>query len=182
MSHYTPLGWPVLDTDQVHNWTVPGVNRTYQLHPIYGFILVVWSVWYNRVIEPLSKGGKDEGGYARRPNRNNASVFSEHAGGVALDENSAEHPNGVAPIKTFTPGQLWRMRKKRDYWNRLVGTNVIRLGIDYQSTPDGMHKELFHKPVALKRLMRIIAKTTDGQKVIKANPQHCASLKKRGYL
>lgn len=178
----TPLGWPVLEADQVHRWKHPAVDRYYNLHPIYGYVLMVWSTWYNRVIEPLTLGGRDEWGYAKRTNRNDPSVYSEHAGGTASDDNASKHPNGVPAIKTFTPGQLWRMRKKRNYWNNLVGTEIIRLGIDYRTTPDGMHKELYHKPVALKRLMRIISTTSDGRAVIKANPAHCRALKAKGYL
>lgn len=179
---YTPLGWRVRESDEVHRWVHPYVSRTFNLHPVFGFILLVWSAWYHRVIEKLTAGGVDEWGYAKRENRNRPGVYSEHAGGAAIDENAQEHPNGVPASRTFSSTQLRRMRWKANYWNKLVGTNVIRLGIDYNGTPDGMHKELFHKPVALKRLMRILSTTTDGKAVIRANPAHCRALKAKGYL
>ena len=182
MANMTPLGWNV-DSFTPHKWIIPNTDRHLVIHPIYGYILIVWAIWYNRVVERINPVGNepwDEWGYARRKNRNSP-TWSEH-GGCASDLNATLHPNGVPVERTFTSKQLRQIRFKVRLWNRLAGATVIRHGVDYQNTPDGMHNELYYNPKALKRLMRTLSRTWAGKQAIKANPAQCNHLKREGYL
>ncbi len=176
----TPLGWTI-DSFEPVKWIIPKTGRHLMLHPVWGFILCVWATWYNRYVERINPVGDepwDEWGYARRQNRN-AGTWSEH-GGCASDLNATLHPNGVPVNRTFTSGQLTKMRRKAKLWNYYARTPIIRLGIDYKNTPDGMHNELYYKPVALKRLANILVRTWAGKQVIAANPGRVAALRKAG--
>ncbi len=88
-------------------------------------------------VEPIGLGplGGDEWGYSYRENRN-ASNWSNHAAGRAIDFNATRHPNGVAIGRTFTTKQIVECRMieaELDY--------TVAWGGNYKGVPDSMHWE-----------------------------------------
>ena len=75
----TPLGWDI-DSFTPVKWVIPGTDRHFMLHPIWGFIAACYIWWYDRYVEKINPIGNepwDEWGHAKRKNRN-ANSWSEH--------------------------------------------------------------------------------------------------------
>lgn len=79
--------------------------------------------------------GRDDWGYAFRPIAGQASGYSNHASGTALDLNATRHVLGQRG--TFTPAQVAALRRI------LAGLGgVVRWGGDYTGRADEMHFEI----------------------------------------
>lgn len=91
---------------------------------------------YDKRIESLAKG-KDDWGFAYRPNVNSPNEISNHGSGTALDLNAEKHPNAVATNRTFTIAKIAEIHK---ILKELGGT--IRWGGDYHHIIDSMHFEV----------------------------------------
>lgn len=171
----TPNGWAVLkDGDRrltrlhVPNTKVWVTGRIDQL----GFLVVFWLSFWNDKIERLRQS--DTGVHNYRENTTAPGIFSEHAGAAAGDADWQKHPQGVPISRTFTPVQIFRIRRGIRYLNRLAGTTVATWGGEWPSHPgstaltDGMHTQFVHGRVLY--LVRKLAKTARGKAVLKANP------------
>lgn len=87
-------------------------------------------------VEPIREAGWD-GGYAHRLVRGSTSVWSEHAGAVAIDWNASQHPLGVAGEPGWTTDQE---RVIRWYLRTTIGRLWV-WGADFRR-PDSMHFQL----------------------------------------
>lgn len=83
----------------------------------------------------LADGNADDWGYSNRPNKNNPSVLSNHAYGLAVDGNALHNPNGHRATN-YPVDATHRIAKR---WG-------LRWGEDYTGTPDPMHFEFVGTP------------------------------------
>lgn len=161
-------GWPVLkpDSPKLHTWLEPDSGLRIRLrNGSAGFLLIFVLSWFHRKVERVNEGQLDDWGYAYRPVRAGAD-WSNHAGGCAIDVNATQHPLGVPTLKTFTPAQAARIRRKL----RVTFLGLIRWGGDYRVRPDAMHFEIVGRLSACERLARILMRTPRGKRILKANP------------
>lgn len=117
----------------------PGV-RSGDVHALF---TAFWTDFHNEV-ETLFQTGwheADDWGYAFRQNRN-ANNLSTHASGTGTDGNATRHPNGVPAWKTFTQGQIDRIR----WLCKVKYRGLLRWGGDFIGTPDAMHVEIIGTP------------------------------------
>lgn len=157
----TRNGWPVLDASQVKSWRVPvgkGNPRTIPLRRgAPGFILTHLISRFDEIIEDVNAGQLDDWGYARRY-VGGTRVWSEHAGGVAVDINATKHPQGIR--HSFTDEQERRVRRMLRY--RYLGR--VRWGIDFPN-PDPMHFELKCTLMQARALAAILRVTKRGRRI-----------------
>jgi hypothetical protein len=172
-------GWPLLaggttgPLPRLRKWTVPGTGRHLYLRDgSAGFVLVHLALWFHERVERLDLGVWDEWGWAPRPIRGGTAP-SNHGSGTAADLNATRHPFGVATARTFTPGQIRRIRRRLKLYRGLIdwGGNW--------SHADAMHFELApgSKLAAVERLARLLTKTPRGKRVLAANPGALAVIK-----
>jgi D-alanyl-D-alanine carboxypeptidase len=179
---HTGNGWPVLDptSPQLHTWVIPGTNREITMrNGSIGFILAVWALWWNDIIERLDIPGVndpvDEGGYNHRPLTGTTDSWSEHAAGAAEDLNWRKHPYNVAAVKTFTRKQIRLIHAKLRRYNTLALGKVIEWGGDWPSwsgstaKTDGMHTQVVGGMKRAERLAKLLTLTRRGRRVLKAN-------------
>jgi len=157
-------GWVVLNSEQTHQWVIPGTGRWLRLSKgPAGFVLAHLALWFHKRIEPLDVDPWDDWGYAVRPIRGSSTVISNHASGTAIDLNATKHPLGVR--NTFTIDQAAEIRK------RLAGRydGCIRWGGDYQIRADEMHFEIDAGPARILALADALDNSRGGQRVRFAN-------------
>lgn len=108
--------------------------------------------FFDTNIEDIDKS-KDEWGYAYRPVRGQATGYSNHAGGYAIDVNAMQHPRGVRG--TFTREQI----RKMDAFLKNDLEGVVRWGEKYTvGKVDGMHFEIIGSPAAVARVAAKLSK------------------------
>lgn len=153
---------------RLRKWVIPGTNRHLYLRDgCMGFILIHIALWFDEVIERLDRTGDqwDEWGWAVRPPRGTSTGYSQHAGGVAEDLNATRHPRGVSISRTFTSGQIAKIKARVLIYNKcVIWGGVWRI-------PDGMHFEI--APVSFSRcsiLAKALMKTPRGIRILRANP------------
>jgi hypothetical protein len=136
-----PVGSPA-STIGVSWYAVPGTSPTVNLQVKSGDVATVMMYVarrFNAEVEPLVDDYSSA--YAYRMNVNNPSVWSNHASGTAMDLNFDQHPNGVAVSRTFSSGQVSKIRSILDDCN-----GVMFWGGDYTGTVDAMHFEINVSP------------------------------------
>ena len=158
-------GWPVLNPGSRHlrRFTIPGVGRVFLRDGSAGFILAHFSMYFSKRIEPVIGPRLDDWGYAYRK-ISGSRVWSNHAGGVAIDLNALQHPRGKT---TFTPVERAKMTKR--IANRYSGVITPGFNWDY---PDDMHFEI-GRGVTLERCEQVARRLMDssnGVAILRANP------------
>lgn len=178
---HTGYGRPVLEAEtggplpRLRRFTIPGAERTVILRDgAVGFLLVDMATWWHRRIHPLNAHGEqaDEWGWAPRPVRGTTSVWSEHAGGAAIDLDATLHPRGVPILRTFKPYQVARIHRRLRHYRAPNGERVLGWGGDYSRTVDGMHVEWSQGTTLAQaeRVARHLFDTPIGSAVLAANP------------
>jgi hypothetical protein len=173
-NRFTGYGYPVLTNTtegplpRLRKWIVPGANRHIVLRDgAVGFLLIHLALWWHEVIHPLNAPGElwDEWGYSDR--RTDGVVWSEHAGGQAMDLDATRHPRGVALSRNLTPLQIVRIRARLLFYRGVLGW-----GGQFRRVVDGMHFE--RKPeVPLDKCERVARRMMDtkrGRRILAANP------------
>lgn len=160
-------GWPVLTSDKLRRWVVPGVDVVLPLVPgAGGFLLVHNALWFSEIIETLDNRPADDWGWASRNIRGSSEV-SNHASGTATDLNATKHPMGVPTLETFTRDQVGIIHRRLA--RRYQG--LIRWGGDYENRPDAMHWELCGTRKQVVALSAQLQDTPRGRRVRAANPK-----------
>ena len=147
-------GWPVLLTAPP-SVTVPGTGVKVRIRPGDVATVLLWVAQrFDDLVEDLDTAGHpfdpapkvagggpssepDDWGWAVRPIRGQATGYSNHSSGTAIDLNASQHPRGVHG--TFTAAQQVAMARIVD---DPVLDGVVRWGERYSSTVDGMHIEI----------------------------------------
>lgn len=169
-------GWPViLPGKEVSNTpsnqprlrlvSVPGTDRRFWLADgPAAMVLAHWILFYHEKVQPINGGILDDWSYAYRDVRE-ASGWSCHASGTAVDLNAVKHPLGR--VGTFV--HRWKVTRIHRRLARFY-EGCIRWGGDYQGRKDEMHFEIIRPYDAVKTLAVALAKTPRGQKILNANP------------
>lgn len=128
----TQNGYPVIPKSRTVEWKAGG-TAFYTAPGKPTEVLRDFTRWFDRNIEPISRGGADDWSWSPvRTNKLGPSI-SNHASGTAVDLNATLHPLGER--NTFTREQRVKiLRKVNSYKGHL------RWGGTYR-TPDDMHFE-----------------------------------------
>jgi hypothetical protein len=110
---------------------------------------------YAARVEPLVNPGC--WGFAYRDNANDPTRLSRHSGGIAIDVNAPQHPNGVPTLATFTPDQIATCHLILAECH-----GALRWGGDYQGTPDAMHWEINPNPAGLAAPVALMQADAEG--------------------
>lgn len=108
-------------------------------------ILAHFCAWFDRNVEPITKG--HSWGYAYRAIRGQASGYSNHASGTAIDLNAPKHPLGSSG--TFTAAQAAAIRKQLERYD-----GALRWGGDYNGRKDEMHFEVNCNAAKLRQVVK----------------------------
>jgi len=95
---------------------------------------------FAKEVEPLKLHPMTCWSYANRLVRGSTSVVSNHGSATAIDLNAPDHPRGVR--NTFSPNDRDTMHHIKNSIMDNEGRPVLRLGMDYENTPDDMHIEI----------------------------------------
>lgn len=143
-------GWPVYET--APSATTPYI--TGRVRPGDVDVVLTWlGKQFNERVEHIRKDWS--WGWAPRPVRGSATVYSNHASGTANDFNAPAHVLGKRG--TFTPKQVSAIRA---ILRELEG--VIRWGGDYSGRADEMHFEVVANAAAVNRVADKIRNGTIG--------------------
>lgn len=143
MDGKTPLGFPVIKpTEKAKLATFEVGGQKVTTAKAAGNLLHRWCIFLHAV-EAISETGWD-GGYAYRP-VTDGTAPSEHAAGMAVDWNAAQHGRGLGRYQGWNPTQV---RVIRWALKHTAMGKCIRWGADYHSTVDPMHFEVI-SPAAL---------------------------------
>jgi hypothetical protein len=149
-------GWPVMQ-EPPSPVLIPGTDIRLRVRGgDVAVVLLEVARRFHAEIERLDmpvteKPGYDEWAWAYRPVRGQATGFSNHASGTAIDLNATEHPRGVKG--TFS-------REEKRLMRRILATTldsvtcreVVRWGENYAGTVDGMHFEINASQAAVSRV------------------------------
>lgn len=117
----TENGWASIPPSKVVRRGITGTNIVLPLHPHdAGFVLISFAAMYNRVIEPLTGGASDEGGYTET----NSVYTSNHKSGTGIDLNWNKYPFRrytmakamVNDVKALQADFAWLIDWGRDCW------------------------------------------------------------------
>ncbi|CAH0318532.1 Zinc D-Ala-D-Ala carboxypeptidase [Rhodococcoides fascians] len=117
----TENGWASIPPSKVVRRGITGTNIVLPLHPHdCGFVLISFAAMYNRVIEPLTGGASDEGGYTET----NLVYTSNHKSGTGIDLNWNKYPFRrytmakamVNDVKALQADFRWLIDWGRDCW------------------------------------------------------------------
>lgn len=125
-------GFTICRSSDWGTYRVPGTMVSLTVRREVAPLLIGYAAEYHRLVEPLRSGWC--WGAACR-NVRGRSVPSFHSAGLAVDLNAPKHPLGVDPDRSLSRRQQATMRA-------LARRYGLRLGIDYQNRPDGMHAEV----------------------------------------
>lgn len=164
----TQSGYPVLEpnSDLLTTWVIKTKTGTLQLRLIkgnVGFCLAHLVMWIGDSIQDITGTVKDDWGYAYRPVRG-AEVWSNHAGGIAVDIDALKHPLGKRG--TWKRWQEVKIRAALKY----VYKGTIGWGADYQRRADEMHFEAIKTRKYFVALAPVLAKGTRGKRLLADNP------------
>lgn len=109
---------------------------------------------FDQEIEEITGPMLDDWSYANRLVRGSTSVVSNHGSATAIDLNALKHSRGKR--NTFTTVQQQRIRRIRDSIVDAAGRPVLRLGMDFTTTPDDMHIEIVASPARVREAADII--------------------------
>lgn len=117
----TENGWESIPPSKVVRRGITGTNIVLPLHwHDCGFVLISFAAMYNRVIEPLTGGASDEGGYTET----NSVYTSNHKSGTGIDLNWNKYPFRrytmakamVNDVKALQADFAWLIDWGRDCW------------------------------------------------------------------
>jgi len=166
MTDYCANGWTVVSPAGTKWWTLPGTDRRIQLRKgPTGLVLMHWTLWWHEEIESLLDGYLDEAGYSMRVIAG-TNVYSNHAGGMAVDLNWTRHPRGEQASADFTPAQIDKVHRALEARYTVDGVPVLRWGGDW-TNPDVMHTEVGPgvTPTVLDALRDALLLTARGQRL-----------------
>lgn len=152
---------------RLRKWVIPGTDRHLYLRDgSVGFLLIHFALWWHERIERLDFHDEqwDEWGWAVRPVRGRTTGYSNHASATAADLNATRHPIGVPISRTFTKGQVRRIRRRIRWF-----LGCLAWGGEWRR-PDGMHVEAVKPLGACERVARVLANTPRGRRILKVNP------------
>jgi hypothetical protein len=133
----TDNGWPASPTLPLRPLVVngvafvPGILDNADVETVLRYCMEQFAAR----VEPLRIRGC--WGFSYRPNRNSPNALSRHSGGIAVDANAPDHPNGVPADHTFSAGQVAEIHAILAEVD-----HAVRWGGDYHGTPDAMHFEI----------------------------------------
>jgi len=136
MTEHTRNGFVVLPPNSPHLTVVKVGGRDFI---VAKSAAVLWRRWltFLNAVEPFTEKGWD-GGYSHRK-IGHSDVWSEHAAGMACDQNAAQHVQGHELPDGYTDVQVrlirWALK------NTAAG-RAIHWGADFNTTPDPMHYEV----------------------------------------
>lgn len=164
MTVYSQNGWPVVGSDKIASYLVPGT--TVKLPVRRGdvaTVLIYVARRFHKEVQPLHYCWC--WGYAVRAVRGQTNGYSNHASGTAIDLNAPNFPLGT---RNMTSRQRLAVAKiVADC--RIDGKPVVRAGAFYSTRPDEMHFEIIAGPTLVARLAaKIRAGATGGVVVDKA--------------
>lgn len=174
MAILTENGWTVIDAPGAsfvapNGWRVDVRDEDTAI--VFGYIAKRW----HEEIEPITRIG----GWRKGTPIAGTSRMSNHTAGLAMDINPHLHTYeftrkraGLPYIETFTEKQIDTLHGIQKDLQRMAGSRVITLGIDYRSPRrDGMHVEVRCTAAVLKRAADVIRAA---QKKDDAKPQEPA--------
>ncbi len=141
MTDYCANGWTTVSPSGTKWWTLPDTDRKFQLRrgPT-GLVLMHWTLFWHEEIESLVDGYLDEAAYSMRTIAG-TNIYSNHAGGMAVDLNWTRHPRGEAATTDFTPAQVDKIHRTLEDRYTVDGVSVLGWGGDWNN-PDVMHTEV----------------------------------------
>lgn len=165
-------GYPVLFENRttgpyprLRKVVIPGCRRHFFIRDgSVSMVLAHMLLWFHERVEPLDQGQWDDWGWAVRPVRGQTEGFSNHASGTAVDANATEHPMGVSIERTFSKGEIARIRLRV-----LLYRGCIVWGGEWKRA-DGMHFEIAKRLGIVERLARRLMRTPRGKRILDANP------------
>ena len=174
MTGTTESGWPVLEPGNslirtIHVPTEP--NKHIDLPLRWGtpaLLLAHLTMQLDDRVEDVDKV-KDDWGYAFRPVRGYDAIWSDHAGGIAIDIDATEHPLGK--VGTFTKAEHAMIEKILNLpMYQFAGKSVFYWGGNYHNRKDEMHFGLAKKLAEANRVAIRLLDTRRGELICKANP------------
>lgn len=129
MTIYSQNQYTANDRSVIASYALPGGSVALRAGDVSVVLLWCANQWHNTV-EPLVWPGN--WGYAERTIRGSTTTLSNHASGTAIDLNAPRHPLGTAPLATFTPDQVVRIRQIVDSCG-----GAVRWGGDYATPSRG---------------------------------------------
>jgi len=133
-------GWPVLKPGdgRLKTGTIPGTKIRLTTRDVCLPFFLALAADYNEMIEPLSLGRNDDGGYAYRVSRE-SELWSNHASGTAIDLNWSGH--GSRNLVNRKWWALGRNKKATDVIKKRY--RIVNWGGDWSDRYyDPMHWEL----------------------------------------
>lgn len=161
-------GWPLLQagSDKLYRWVIPAKTGTFELtlrNGSAGFLLVHFLLWWAEVLEPLAGKLLDDWGWASRPVRGSATVWSNHYSGTAADANATRWPMGTRLMKAWMVARI--------HARLLMYRGALRWGGDYHNgRPDQMHTEINAPMATCERVAQRLMGTPRGRRILAANP------------
>lgn len=133
-------GWPVLRPGdrRLKTGVIPGTRIRLTLRDVALPLFQALAADYNEMIEPLSLGKNDDGGYAYRTSRE-SERWSNHASGTAVDLNWSGHGS-----RNLANRKWWDLRRNRTATDILKKRYaIVNWGGDWSDRYyDPMHWEL----------------------------------------
>lgn len=133
-------GWLVLrpGDKRLSTGTVPGTKIRLTLRDVCLPFFLALASDYNTMIEPLSLGRNDDGGYAFRTSRK-STRWSNHASGTAIDLNWSGHGS-----RNLANRKWWDLRRNRTATDEIKARyKIVNWGGDWSDRfYDPMHWEL----------------------------------------
>lgn len=133
-------GWLVLrpGDKRLSTGTVPGTKIRLTLRDVCLPFFLALAADYNTMIEPLSLGRNDDGGYAFRTSRE-STRWSNHASGTAIDLNWSGHGS-----RNLANRKWWDLRRNRTATDEIKARyKIVNWGGDWSDRfYDPMHWEL----------------------------------------
>lgn len=169
MTAYTESGFPVLPPDSPLLRTVyvpdgKGAPTSLLLH--WGspaFLLAHYALGFDRTVEDLNGPVLDDWAYAYRAVRGYGAVWSDHAGGTAIDLNSTQH--GLGAVGTFTPKQHAQIEQLLERYD-----GALYWGGNYHHRKDEMHVGCQGSYAHLEHVARGLLDSHRGKIICEANP------------
>lgn len=164
-------GWPVIPENTsppLVTVKVPTKHGTTKLRVRGGDVALVlahFALLWDDHIEPVYGQVLDDWGYAYRPVRGQASGFSNHASGTAIDLNATKHPLGTLTFSSVKRALLLALMKPRY-------AGVLRWGGTYSGRKDQMHVEIAPGATAAQvaKVARRLRTAPGGRRLRNANP------------
>jgi hypothetical protein len=164
----TESGWPVLQSgdDLIRTINIPNGTKTPTRVPLRwgtpALQLGILAMAFDERVQAVDGPIVDDWGYALRAVRG-YSVYSDHAGGIAMDINATKHPLGVG--HTFSQAQVDKIHKLLKHFE-----GCIYWGGDYHNRVDAMHFGMAKSLKACEPVSRRLLTTARGEMLCAANP------------